>query len=77
MGTQLTKFLGDYKKVIKVLNSCVTESQVKTSDKFFELFMNKWSEHVFVENRLKLVSMYHRVKNQKMLSLYKNKHVKV
>ena len=42
--------ISEFKKVVKILDSCQTASQVKVADKCFENFFIKWSPKAITED---------------------------
>lgn len=64
--------IGDFNKSIKVLESCLSLNQIDSSDKYFDLFVDKWS-HIINEQRMnQFYNVYVKLKFQKESSL-KNK----
>ena len=62
----------DFDKSIKVLESCLSLNQIDSSDKYFDLFVDKWS-HIVNEQRMnQFYNVYVKLKLQKESSL-KNK----
>ena len=62
----------DFDKSIKVLESCVNFTQIYSSDKYFDLFVDKWS-HIINEERMnQFYNIYVKLKFQKE-SEFKNK----
>jgi hypothetical protein len=62
----------DYGWILKVLDSCVTEQQVKTCENLLDNFINKWSDEISDIRRQTFVSNYRRHCSQKVLNLRKS-----
>jgi hypothetical protein len=52
----------DFEYVIRVLNSCVTLEQIKTSENLFENFKNKWKKQL---NCFELVEFIFKFKSER------------
>lgn len=63
MGNE--EFIKDFKKVIKVLDSCVTYEQIKTSERYFNLFIQKWENRIGNLHIVTLINHFDKVKKIK------------
>ena len=56
----------EYEWVLKVLNSSLNEVQIKTTERLFENFLNKWSKDLSEERQLTFVSNFRKYKSHRM-----------
>lgn len=63
--------VSDYSWVVKVLESCEVELQLKSCDNLFKLFLNKWSDEISWERRTQLESSFEKLKNNKIYNIRK------
>jgi len=62
----------DYTWVVKVLESCLTESQISTSEKLFGQFLGKWKNEIPDERRDRLNDNFGKLVKSKTVELRKN-----
>lgn len=62
----------DYTWVVKVLESCLTESQINTSEKLFRQFLGKWKNEIPDERRDRLNDNFGKLVKSKTVELRKN-----
>jgi|TARA_R110000868_G_scaffold87087_1_gene243803 hypothetical protein len=62
----------DYTWVVKVLESCLTESQVDASEKIFKQFLGKWGNELPDERREKLIYNFDKLVKSKTVEIRKN-----
>lgn len=65
--------INDFNKVIKVLESCETETQLKVCKNYYELFLKKWNDTMSEKLRLTLMFSYVKLEKSKGFELLKNK----
>lgn len=68
------EFIKDFKKVIKVLDSCITFEQIKTSERYFDLFIQKWCDKIKKEHIITLTNHFEKLKKIKSYTIKKHKH---
>ena len=61
----------DYDWVLNVLNSCMNELQIKTSDRLFENFLIKWSDELSDERKQTFFSNYKKYKSNRTIIVKK------
>ena len=62
----------DYTWVVKVLESCLTESQISTSEKLFIRFLGKWKNEIPDERRDRLNNNFGKLVKSKTVEIRKN-----
>ena len=67
----IIKIQKDYEWVLKVLISSINESQIKTTDRLFNNFINKWSEELSEERKQTFFSNYRKYKSSRTITLRK------
>ena len=65
--------LNEYTWVMKVLDSCQNETQVKTTEKLFELYTKKWNKDLTDKQMGQLSSNFEREKKGKLSKTRKKK----
>ena len=65
--------LNEYTWVMKVLDSCQNEAQVKTTEKLFELYTKKWNKDLTDKQVGQLSSNFEREKKGKLSKTRKKK----
>ena len=63
---EVIKIQKDYGWVLKVLDSCLSEEQIKSCENLFNLFLNKWSKDLSEERQLTFVSNFRKYKSHRM-----------
>jgi exonuclease I len=59
----------DFRKVMRVLDSCITEEQLDVSEKFLKLFIRKWSFLLTDENEITIYNQFLKKMNSKKIKL--------
>jgi exonuclease I len=59
----------DFRKVMRVLDSCITEEQLDVSEKFLKLFIRKWSFLLTDENEITIYNHFLKKMNSKKIKL--------
>jgi hypothetical protein len=65
--------LNQYTWVMKVLESCQNEAQVKTTEKLFELYVKKWDNNLTDQQITTLSSNFEKEKKSKLYKTRKRK----
>jgi len=60
------KIQKDYGWVLKVLDSCMNEKQVKTCENLFNIFLGKWSKDLSDERQLTFIHNFYKYKSHRM-----------
>lgn len=69
---EFTNVQNEYAWVIEVLESCLTESQISTSEKLFRQFIMKWKNEIPDERKEKLNDNFGKLVKIKTFELRKN-----
>lgn len=67
------ELLNQYTWVMKVLDSCQNEEQVRTTERLFELYVKKWDKELTDKQMGQLSSNFEREKKGKLLKTKKRK----
>ena len=65
--------LNQYTWVMKVLDSCVNETQVETTEKLFKLYVKKWDKELTDKQMSQLSSNFEKEKKGKLSKTRKKK----
>ena len=65
--------LNQYTWVMKVLDSCVNEAQVETTEKLFKLYVKKWDKELTDKQMSQLSSNFEKEKKGKLSKTRKKK----
>ena len=65
--------LNQYTWVMKVLDSCVNEAQVETTEKLFKLYVKKWDKELTDKQMSQLSSNFEKEKKGKLSKTRKRK----
>ena len=67
------ELLNQYTWVMKVLDSCQNEEQVRTTERLFELYVKKWNKDLTDKQMSQLSSNFEREKKGKLSKTRKRK----
>lgn len=68
---EVLKIQKDYGWVLKVLESCITQEQVKVCEKLFNNFIYKWVDELSEERTMTFNWNFQKHKSQKLIKLKK------
>jgi len=66
-------FINDFQRVIQVMESCVTDTQLVVARNYFDLFLMKYNNSMPDEYRLTLIFHYSKLEKSKRFKLLKKK----
>lgn len=64
-------FINDFQRVIQVMESCVTDSQLEIARNYFNLFLLKYVDKMPDQYRLTLIFHYGKLEKSKKFKLYR------
>ena len=68
---EVLKIQKDYGWVLKVLDSCITQEQVKVCEKLFNNFIYKWVDELSEERLMTFNWNFQKHKSQKLIKIKK------
>lgn len=68
---EFIKIQDEYTWVVKVLDSCLTVTQISTSEKLFRQFLGKWKNGIPDERRDRLINNFGKLIKSKTIEVRK------